>query len=88
MMICPFSSTHDGYQRGHTAIRLEINVQYCDAGADKMPYSARHLDDHTVISVLAIKPTLNCKRPRLGMLAGSDIFADIRPAKEGCSGNY
>jgi len=42
----------------------------------------RHLDDHTVASVLALKPTVaQLEEAATRMGGAADIFADIRPAK-------
>jgi hypothetical protein len=41
----------------------------------------RHLDDHTVASILALKPTVaQLEEAATRSAGGSDIFADIRPA--------
>ncbi len=42
----------------------------------------RHLDDHTVASVLALKPAVaQLQEAATRIAGGSDIFADIRPEK-------
>ncbi len=42
----------------------------------------RHLDDHTVASVLALRPTVaQLEEAATRSAGGSDIFADVRPEK-------
>ncbi len=42
----------------------------------------RHLDDHTVVSVLALKPTVAQLEEAVTRTSGAgDIFADLRPAE-------
>ena len=52
------------------------------ASSDDVRRLFRHLDDHTVASVLALKPTVAQLEEAATRSAGaSDIFADIRPER-------
>ena len=52
------------------------------ASSDDIRRLFRHLDDHTVASVLALKPTVAELQEAATRSAGaSDIFADVRPEK-------
>ncbi len=52
------------------------------ASSDDVRRLFGHLDDHTIASVLALKPTLAQLEEAAARSAGAgDIFGDIRPAK-------
>jgi hypothetical protein len=52
------------------------------AGREDVTRIFRHLDDHAVSAVLALKPTVPQLQEAAARAAGaSDIFADIRPAR-------
>ena len=52
------------------------------AGSEDIRRIFCHLDDHAVASVLALRPTVaQLEEAATRIAGGSDIFADIRPAK-------